>query len=122
MFRAVIAAVMLDIVLSVHGATGPCDITGAAGNPCVAAHSTVRALYGHYNGPLYKITRASDGKSIDVGVLQPGGFANIVPHVSNLQVLYRLFSRYAPGRATFYFVHTLVCPLASTCCVASHRV
>lgn len=26
-------------------ATGPCDILVAAGNPCVAAHSTVRALY-----------------------------------------------------------------------------
>lgn len=33
---------------------GPCDILGAAGNPCVAAHSTVRALYKAYNGPLCK--------------------------------------------------------------------
>ena len=36
-------------------AEGPCDILGAAGNPCVAAHSTVRALYAAYDGPLYKV-------------------------------------------------------------------
>ena len=38
-------------------AEGPCDILGAAGNPCVAAHSTVRALYGAYEGPLYNVTQ-----------------------------------------------------------------
>ncbi|MBZ5626259.1 MAG: alpha-L-arabinofuranosidase, partial [Acidobacteriia bacterium] len=27
---------------------GPCDIYGAAGTPCVAAHSTTRALYASY--------------------------------------------------------------------------
>ncbi|WP_324606178.1 arabinofuranosidase catalytic domain-containing protein, partial [Streptomyces griseus] len=32
---------------------GPCDIYAAGGTPCVAAHSTTRALYGAYNGPLY---------------------------------------------------------------------
>ena len=32
--------------------TGPCDIYAAGGTPCVAAHSTTRALYGSYNGPL----------------------------------------------------------------------
>ena len=31
----------------------PCDIYAAAGTPCVAAHSTTRALYAAYNGPLY---------------------------------------------------------------------
>ena len=30
----------------------PCDIYAAGGTPCVAAHSTTRALYGAYNGPL----------------------------------------------------------------------
>ena len=34
---------------------GPCDITGKAGNPCVAAHSTTRALYAAYDGPLYRV-------------------------------------------------------------------
>ena len=59
---------------------GPCDILGNASNPCVAAHSTVRALYGTYEGPLYKVTRGSDGASADIGVLRPGGFANITAH------------------------------------------
>ena len=35
--------------------TGPCDIYGAAGTPCIAAHSLVRALYGSYTGPLYQV-------------------------------------------------------------------
>lgn len=38
-------------------AEAPCDITGAAGNPCVAAHSTVRALYSKYNGGLYIVQK-----------------------------------------------------------------
>ena len=61
-------------------AEGPCDITAAAGNPCVAAHSTVRALYAGYDGPLYNVTRSSDGKSANIGVLEKGGFANIATH------------------------------------------
>jgi hypothetical protein len=63
---------------------GPCDIYAAAGNPCAAAHSTTRALYASYNGPLYQVLRQSDGKSLDIGVAQPvaspapdaGGYAN----------------------------------------------
>ncbi|MFD0070261.1 arabinofuranosidase catalytic domain-containing protein, partial [Streptomyces sp. NPDC127574] len=31
----------------------PCDIYAGAGTPCVAAHSTTRALFSAYNGPLY---------------------------------------------------------------------
>ena len=54
----------------------PCDIYAGGGTPCVAAHSTVRALYGSYNGPLYQVTRKSDKKTIDIGVLTPGGVAN----------------------------------------------
>ncbi len=50
---------------------GPCDIYGAAGDPCVAAHSTTRALYASYNGPLYQVLRQSDGKTLDIGVVQP---------------------------------------------------
>lgn len=34
---------------------GPCDIYGAAGQPCVAAYSTVRRLLSTYTGPLYQI-------------------------------------------------------------------
>jgi non-reducing end alpha-L-arabinofuranosidase len=59
---------------------GPCDIYEAAGDPCVAAHSTTRALYASYNGPLYQILRQSDGKTLDIGVVQPspdaGGYAD----------------------------------------------
>ena len=50
---------------------GPCDIYAAAGAPCVAAHSTTRALYASYNGPLYQVMRQSDGKTLDIGVVQP---------------------------------------------------
>ena len=60
---------------------GPCDIYTAAGIPCVAAHSSTRALYAAYNGPLYQIMRQSDGKTLDIGVVQPtatdpGGYAD----------------------------------------------
>jgi hypothetical protein len=85
---------MLALALPVLGATmtmgqqtkparpqGPCDIYAAAGDPCVAAHSTTRALYASYNGPLYQTLRQSDGKTLDICVVQPdasdvGGYAN----------------------------------------------
>ena len=53
----------------------PCDIYAADGGPCVAAHSTVRALSSAYAGPLYQV-RKSDGTTRDIGVLAPGGFAD----------------------------------------------
>jgi non-reducing end alpha-L-arabinofuranosidase len=58
---------------------GPCDVYATAGTPCVAAHSSTRALYASYNGPLYQVLRQSDGKTLDIGVVQPvasdaGGF------------------------------------------------
>ena len=93
---------MLALALTVIGATlmmaqqtaagakvpprpkGPCDLYAAAGDSCVAAHSTTRALYAAYNGPLYQVLRQSDGKKLDIGVIQPaaspvpdaGGYAN----------------------------------------------
>ncbi len=42
----------------------------------MAAYSTVRALYRGYFGPLYRVTRVSDGTSTDIGVQWPGGYAN----------------------------------------------
>ena len=63
-------------------APGPCDILGSAGNPCVAAHSTTRALYSAYAGPLYSVTRASDNASFSVPLLAPGGFADTRAHDS----------------------------------------
>jgi non-reducing end alpha-L-arabinofuranosidase len=63
---------------------GPCDIYAAAGAACAAAHSSTRALYASYNGPLYQVLRESDGKTLDIGVVppaaspvpDPGGYAN----------------------------------------------
>jgi non-reducing end alpha-L-arabinofuranosidase len=60
---------------------GPCDVYAAGNNPCVAAHSSTRALYASYNGPLYQVMRQSDGKTLDIGVVQAsatdaGGYAD----------------------------------------------
>jgi hypothetical protein len=63
---------------------GSCDLYAAAAAPCVAAHSTTRALYAHYNGPLYQVLRQSDSKTLDIGVVppaaspapDPGGYAD----------------------------------------------
>jgi hypothetical protein len=55
---------------------GPCDIYAQDGGPCVAAHSTVRALYAEYAGPLYQVRKTVDGSTRDIGVLAPGGLAN----------------------------------------------
>jgi hypothetical protein len=54
----------------------PCDIYAAGGTPCVAAHSTTRALYASYNGPLYAVKRLSDHRVRDIGLLQRGGYAD----------------------------------------------
>ncbi len=93
---------MLSILLSVAGATvtmaqqgptggvvpprpqGPCDIYASAGDACVAAHSTTRALYAAYHGSLYQVLRQSDGKTLDISVVEPtaspvpdpGGYAD----------------------------------------------
>src|SRR3954449_1435823 len=56
--------------------TGPCDIYASGNTPCVAAHSTTRALYGAYNGALYQVRRSSDNTTRDIGVLSAGGYAN----------------------------------------------
>ncbi len=54
----------------------PCDVYAAAGTPCVAAHSLVRALYSSYNGSLYQVQRASDSATANIGLLAAGGYAN----------------------------------------------
>ena len=57
------------------GAT-PCDILAAAGNNCVAAHSTARVVYPGYTGPLYQVCKGtsapgpsscSSGTTMDIG-------------------------------------------------------
>jgi non-reducing end alpha-L-arabinofuranosidase len=54
----------------------PCDIYSSDGTPCVAAHSTTRALYASYNGPLYQVRRSSDGTTTNISPLSAGGVAN----------------------------------------------
>ncbi len=54
---------------------GPCDIYKAGGNPCVAAHSTTRALLGTYGGKLYQVQNAA-GMTKDIMPLSPGGVAD----------------------------------------------
>ncbi len=60
---------------------GPCDVYAAGKTPCVAAHSSTRALFAAYNGPLYQVLRQSDGKTLDIGVVpasanDAGGYAD----------------------------------------------
>jgi hypothetical protein len=59
--------------------TAPCDIYAAASTPCAAAHSTVRALYSAYTGPLYQLRKKSDSSVKDVPV-GAGGFVDIATH------------------------------------------
>jgi hypothetical protein len=54
----------------------PCDIYASGGTPCVAAHSTTRALYASYDGPLYQVRRSSDNTTTDIYPLAAGGVAN----------------------------------------------
>ena len=77
---AIVAGVAVALVspaaVAQAATTGPCDIYAAGGTPCVAAHSTTRALYGAYNGALYQVRRSSDNATRDIGVLSAGGYAN----------------------------------------------
>jgi hypothetical protein len=61
---------------SIAASQGPCDIYASAGTPCVAAHSTTRALYAAYNGALYQVRRVSDNTTANVYPLSAGGVAN----------------------------------------------
>jgi hypothetical protein len=90
----ILSAMTIALAFTLSGATltmaqntapsrpqGPCDIYAAANDACVAAHSTTRALYASYNGPLYRVLRQSDSKTLDIGVVQPtasdpGGYAD----------------------------------------------
>ncbi|QFZ18851.1 alpha-L-arabinofuranosidase B [Saccharothrix syringae] len=73
---AVVTGVLAGGGTSQAAPQGPCDIYAAGGTPCVAAHSTTRALYGSYNGPLYQVRRSSDGATRDIGPLSAGGVAD----------------------------------------------
>jgi hypothetical protein len=75
----------MGIMISMFGVAGttaraagslPCDIYASGGTPCVAAHSTVRALFSAYSGNLYQVRRSSDNATLNIGVLSAGGYAN----------------------------------------------
>jgi len=57
---------------------GPCDIYAAANAPCVAAHSTTRALYSSYHGPLYQVLRQSDGNAVDSASSNPSRHSSLM--------------------------------------------
>ncbi|KFY79459.1 hypothetical protein V499_01588 [Pseudogymnoascus sp. VKM F-103] len=57
-------------------AAGPCDIYSSGGTPCIAAHSTTRALYSAYSGSLYQVKRGSDNTTTSILPLSAGGVAN----------------------------------------------
>ncbi|KAI6368359.1 hypothetical protein MCOR25_004656 [Pyricularia grisea] len=64
------------IATSTLVSAGPCDIYASGGTPCIAAHSTTRALYNAYTGSLYQVKRDSDNKTTDIAPLKAGGVAN----------------------------------------------
>lgn len=69
----------LALVLATAGslaAAGPCDLYASGGTPCIAAHSTTRALYSAYSGSLYQVKRASDSTTSNITPLSAGGVAN----------------------------------------------
>ena len=81
--RAVVAAATLaaallvaDVAPSRAATAQSCDIYASGGTPCVAAHSTTRALYGSYAGRLYQVRRSSDNATRDIGVSSAGGYAD----------------------------------------------
>lgn len=69
-------ALVAACLFSVVAATGPCDIYASGGTPCVAAHSTTRALYASYSGALYQVKRGSDSTTTTIYPLSAGGVAN----------------------------------------------
>jgi non-reducing end alpha-L-arabinofuranosidase len=74
---SLVAAALVSLPgTSLAAGPGPCDIYASGGTPCVAAHSTTRALFGAYNGRLYQVRRSSDNTTRDINVVSAGGIAN----------------------------------------------
>lgn len=67
---------LLASILPSFTSAAPCDIYAQGGTPCVAAHSTTRALYSSYSGPLYQVRRGSDNTTTVIPPLSVGGVAN----------------------------------------------
>jgi hypothetical protein len=75
LFIGAIIVIMAQQKISV-AATCPCDIYSAAGNQCVAAHSTVRKLRDAYTGPLYQVRRSRDNATQDIYPVSGGTAAD----------------------------------------------
>jgi hypothetical protein len=73
---ALVTGALTGVGTSQAATSQACDIYAAGGTPCVAAHSTTRALYGAYTGSLYQVRRASDNATLNVAPLSAGGVAN----------------------------------------------
>jgi len=73
---ALVAGALASVGTAQAATSMPCDIYASGGTPCIAAHSTTRALFGSYSGRLYQVQRSSDQQFLDVGVLAAGGVAN----------------------------------------------
>src|SRR6478752_10257697 len=69
----ILLAAAIVVGTSGTASAAPCDIYASGGTPCVAAHSTTRALFDAYNGPLYQVRRSSDNTTRDIGLLSVGG-------------------------------------------------
>ncbi len=76
LLAASVGATVLSAPAAEAATTGPCDIYASGGTPCVAAHSTTRALYGAYTGSLYQVRRSSDNTTRDIAPVSAGGVAN----------------------------------------------
>src|SRR4051812_17325873 len=70
------SGVLVNAGVSQAATSQPCDIYASGGTPCVAAHSTTRALYAAYTGSLYQVKRASDSATRNITPLSAGGVAN----------------------------------------------
>ena len=77
-----LTAATLHATAAAAAAPLPCDIYAGGGTPCVTAHSTTRALFTAYNGPLYQVQRSSDSSFLNISVRAAGGTANAAPQVS----------------------------------------
>jgi hypothetical protein len=73
---ALLGGVLAAVAPAQAATTGPCDIYASGGTPCVAAHSTTRALSGSYTGPLYQVRRASDNTYKSIAPTSAGGYAD----------------------------------------------
>ncbi|KAF8188964.1 Arabinosidase B [Pholiota molesta] len=73
--RTDVLAVGLASTISLVAAA-PCDLYAAGGTPCVAAHSTTRALFNGFSGALYQVVRGSDNATLNIAPRFVGGVAN----------------------------------------------